>query len=193
MEKAALKDIIRRRWETELGTGRQQNKDAKDQLDTHVSNVKGILNNYDYEIFCMPNVIANTKTMSRNETRDYLKHIEALATGYTAIFGSDLATLLLIGLTCKSRSVSSIAKYYDTLSSDINRKAVYYDGLLQKHSDFMSRVNYEIKMTESGLLKFFRKKKALKLRRIASSRTSRIKLIEKKRSAYRSIISSMSR
>ena len=36
-------------------------------------------------------------------------------------------------------------------------------------------------------------KKALKLRRIASSRTSRIKLIEKKRSAYRSIISSMSR
>ena len=193
MEKAALKDIIRRRWETELGTGRQQNKDAKDQLDTHVSNVKGILNNYDYEIFCMPNVIANTKTMSRNETRDYLKHIEVLATGYTAIFGSDLATLLLIGLTCKSRSVSSIAKYYDTLSSDINRKAVYYDGLLQKHSDFMSRVNYEIKMTESGLLKFFRKKKALKLRRIASSRTSRIKLIEKKRSAYRSIISSMSR
>ena len=193
MEKAALKDIIRRRWETELGTGRQQNKDAKDQLDTHVSNVKGILNNYDYEIFCMPNVIANTKTMSRNETRDYLKHIEALATGYTAIFGSDLATLLLIGLTCKSRSVSSIAKYYDTLSSDINRKAVYYDGLLQKHSDFMSRVNYEIKMTESGLLKFFRKKKALKLRRIASSRTSRIKLIEKKRSAYRSLISSMSR
>ena len=145
------------------------------------------------QLLFLQNVIANKKTMSRNETKDYLKHIEALATGYTAIFGSDLATLLLIGLTCKSRSVSSIAKYYESFSSDINRKAVYYDRLLQKHSDFMSRVNYEIKMTESGLLKFFRKKKAVKLRRIASSRTSRIKVIEKKRSAYRSIISSMSR
>jgi hypothetical protein len=113
--------------------------------------------------------------------------------GYSSVFGSDLATLLLIGLTCKSRSVSSIAKYYDNFSSDINRKAVYYDNLLQKHSDFMSRVNYEIKVTESGLLKFFRKKKAVKLKRIASRRTNRIKIIEKKRSTYRSIISSMSR
>ncbi len=193
LEKAALKDIIRRRWETELGTGRQQSKEVKDQLDTHISNVKGILNNYDYEIFCMPNVIANTKTMSRNDTKDYLKHIEALAVGYSSVFGSDLATLLLIGLTCKSRSVSSIAKYYDNFSSDINRKAVYYDNLLQKHSDFMSRVNYEIKVTESGLLKFFRKKKVVKLKKIASHRTNRIKAIEKKRSTYRSIISSMSR
>ena len=111
-------------------SGRQQSKEVKDQLDTHVSNVKDILNNYDYEIFCMPNVIANTKTMSRNETKEYLKHIEALAVGYSSIFGNDLATLLLIGLTCKSRSVSSIARYYDNFSSDINRKAAYYDKLL---------------------------------------------------------------
>ena len=89
LEKAALKDIIRRRWETELGTGRQQSKEVKDQLDTHISNVKGILNNYDYEIFCMPNVIANTKTMSRNDTKDYLKHIEALAVGYSSVFGNN--------------------------------------------------------------------------------------------------------
>ena len=193
MERAALKEIIRKRWETELGSGRQQSKEVKEQLDTHVSTVKGILDNYDYEIFCMPNVIANTKTMSRNETKEYLKHIEALTIGYSSVFGNDLATLLLIGLTCKSRSVSSISKYYGSFSSDINRKAVYYDKLLQKHSNLMGKVNCEIKAAESGFLRFFRKKEAVRLRRIAGRRANRIKTIERKRSNCRNIISSMSR
>lgn len=193
MERAALKEIIRKRWETELGSGRQQGKEIRDQLDTHVSTVKGILDNYDYEIFCMPNVIANTKTMSRSETKEYLKHIEALTIGYSSVFGNDLATLLLIGLTCKSRSVSSIEKYYGSLSSDISRKIAHYDKLLQKHSDLMGRVNCEIKATESGFLRFFRKKKAVRLRGIASRRANRIKAIEKRRSNYRNTISNMSR
>ncbi len=192
-EKAALKDIIRKRWETELGSGKQQSKEVKDQLDSHVSNIKGILDNYDYEIFCMPNIITNTRAMSRSEVKEYLKHMEALAVGYSLVFGDEMATLLLIGLTCKSRSVSSIAKYYGNFSSDINKKVVYYDRLLQKHSDFMSRVNYEIKVTESGFLRFFRKKKVIRLKTIAGKRANRIKLVEKKKSNYRTILSNMSR
>ena len=191
VEKAMLKDVIRKRWENELAPGRQQSKEAKDQLDSHLANIKNVLNNYDYEIFCMPNIITNTKSMSRSEMREYLKHMEALATGYSSVFDSDLATLLLIGITCKSRSVSSIAKYYGNLSSDINKKIEYYDRLLQRHSDFISRVNYEIKVTESGFFRFFRKKKATRLKTIAHKRSNRIRAIEKKRSNCRTIVLSM--
>ncbi len=193
LEKAALKDIIRKRWESELVSGRHQGKEVKEQLDSHVSNVKDILNNYDYEIFCMPNVINNTKAMSRSEMKAYLKHMEALAIGYSSVFGNDMAILLLIGLTCKSRSVDSIAKYYGNFSSDISKKVAYYDKMLQRNSDFMSRVNYEIKMSESGILRLFKRKKVTKLKRIAGSRTRRIKIIERQRSNYKSIIASMTR
>ena len=193
LDKVALKDVIRKRWESELDTGRLSNREAREQLNSHASNIKNILNNYDYEIFCMPNIITNTKGMSKSELNEYLKHIEALAIGYSSVFNNDLATLLLIGVTCKSRSVSSIARYYDSLSFDINKRISYYGKLLDKNSEFMSRINYEIKVTESGFLRLFRKKKISRLKEKAGARHIRIKKIEKKLSGYNSIKARMFR
>ncbi len=193
LDRIALKEVIRKKWESEFDQGKAPSKEVKEQLGVHASNMKGILNNYDYEIFCMPNIIANTKSMSKPEVKEYLKHMEALAVGYSSVFNSDLATLILIGITCKSRNVHSIARYYETLSFDISKRISRYEKMLQKNSDFASRINYEIKTAESGFFRFLRKKRVTRLRTRASARSIKIKKIQGKLSRYGEVKAKMSR
>ena len=75
-------------------------------IEGHAANMQRILDSYDYEIFCMPNIVSASKTMTGEDFDTYLKFIESIATGYYSVFDKDLTTLILVGLTYKARNLS---------------------------------------------------------------------------------------
>ena len=155
-----LKGIVRQHWHDKLDSMDKINgKALATEIDMHLANITAIIDPLDYEVFCVPNMIAHSKHMSRDEFSRYLRLMESMAYGYSSIFGSDIAGLALIGISSKAKNVSGVERYHRLLSAHVESKIKTYHGKIEKRKRHVDGLYLRMKMHERSILRFFRKGK----------------------------------
>jgi hypothetical protein len=188
LEKQALNKVVRDSWRNKLDA----KHDAKiaDSLNSHAANMRKVLGTFDYEVLCMPNIIANSKQMTRSELSQYLSMIEALAIGYKHMFENDFVSILMAGLTLKARNISSMSRYFDMFVKDIENKSSSYRKKAEKVGGSVEKLAVEIERMERSLIRrFFKKGEIRLLRAHLSSRSKRIYRFTEKERYYSNISS----
>ncbi len=127
-EDQVLKRVIKESWRGKL-QGTQSTNGQAELLESHAIKMEQITDSYDYESFCMNNLIGNAKNMTALELKAYLSYIEKLALGYRHYeqrMGTNITDLLLIGLTIKARDLRSMRIYYDKLFGSLEKQIDRY-------------------------------------------------------------------
>jgi hypothetical protein len=188
IEPNALKTIIRQQWEGKFeGIEKSRSKQIMIDLEEHVSNMQSILNTMDYEVFCVTNIITNSKHMTRDDLVKYLSVLEAIGTGYSHMLNKDLATLVMIGITARFRTLNGLTKHYHALMGRIEAKSCYYNDKMFIASKAVDSLSTELKTQESSLLRFFFRGRINSIRGKLNSKSSRVKKLESKVTKYRGL------
>jgi hypothetical protein len=132
-------------------------------MESHILNIADLVDALDYEVFCVPNIISHSKHMSKDEFGRYLRLMEAMAEGYSAIFGSDMAGLALIGISFKAKNATGVEKYHKLLTSRIESRANKYHFSIEKGKKHMDGIYLRMRSYERGFLRFFTRGKREKL------------------------------
>ncbi len=178
-----LKDIIRQTWKEGVGV-RKDSKEAVTDLDEHVLNMRKLLNGYNYEARGMPLVAANSSRMSKEDRRQYLANIEAIAIGYGNLLGSDLTTLILLGLPQVAKDHGSASRYTSILMNDLENRQHAYRRRVIREGVEVEKAATKIVRHSSGILRFFRRGKITVLKKGLERRSSRIRKLEAKADRY---------
>lgn len=153
-----LKGIVRQHWHDKLDSmDKIKGKALATEIDMHLANITAMVDPLDYEVFCVPNMIAHSKHMSRDEFSRYLRLMESMAYGYSSIFGSDIAGLALIGISSKAKNVSGIERYHRLLSNHVESKIKTYHRKIEKRKRHVDGLYLRMRTHERSILKFFRK------------------------------------
>ncbi len=156
-EKDALKKVIRENWKGRLDDTRRSDVIALNLLDEHAAKMGRMLETFEYEAICVPNIITNSRQMSIGELRSYLMLLEALAMGYRYSFDNEFVSTFLAGLTLKSRDLQSINKHFDKFVEGIEKKSTRYSTLSKREEKRVGVLFDEIKKRESSIFRFFKK------------------------------------
>ena len=141
----------------------------------------------DYKVFCVTNIISNSKHMSRDDLIKYLSVLEAIATGYGHMLNKELATLVMIGITARYRTLNGLTKHYHALMGRIDAKSCYYNDKMFIASKAVESLSNDLKTQESSMLRFFFRGRINTLRGRISARTVRVKKLETKVAKYRGL------
>lgn len=181
VEANAVRRVIRENWESKL----KERGNNLDILSGHVEFMNRELGSLGYETMCMQNVVANTKHMSKGEMIAYTRMLEALAIGYKAKFGPDFGGLLVAGATLVSKDARSMRKNFDYFMSHISRNSNVFENAIEKEVRIIEKLNYNLGRKETGILRFFRKRDILVLKRQIRVKREKISKFESKRIKYR--------
>ncbi len=161
-----LKDIIRRNWHGKLEiVDKAGTKNLAADMETHILNMTDLVDALDYEVFCVPNIISHSRHMSKEEFGRYLKLMEAMAEGYSAMFGRDLAGLALIGISSKAKNANGVEKYHKLLSGYIESRIKRYHAHIEKRKKRVDGIYLKMRAHERGFLRFFMKGRLVRLER----------------------------
>lgn len=163
-----LKGIVRQQWASKLENSindKQTSKQMITYIETHISNMNGIVDQLDYELFCIPHIISHSRNMTKEELFKYLRLVESIAVGYSSIYGRLITSLLMIGLTAKTKNLGSIEKYYRDVSGDIESKIIAYNNLIEKRHARIVRLSDIADRHSKGILKIFRRRRVAAIRR----------------------------
>ncbi|MDE1860477.1 MAG: hypothetical protein KGH72_02050 [Candidatus Micrarchaeota archaeon] len=189
IEENVLKNVIRANWQTKLtGLEKLRSKQMAAELETHADNMRRILNSFDYEIFCIPTIIANSKHMARSEFTSYLNFVESIAFGYSKVMDKELVSMILIGMTQKAKSTDTLVKHFNRIVNDMDQKITYYNRLVDRDRRRLNFVTGRINARESSLFRIFFRSRIIKLKKSAYARALRIKKVEAKRNDYSYIL-----
>lgn len=177
----AVRRVIRENWESKV----KERGTNLDILSGHVEFMSKELGSLGYETVCMQNVVSNTKHMSKGELIAYTRMIEALAMGYKARFGPEFGGLLVAGATLVSKDARSMRKNFDYFMNHISRNSSVFENAIEKEVRTIEQLNYDLGRKETGILKFFRKKDILVLKRQIKVKREKIGKFENKRVRYR--------
>ena len=159
-----LKEIVRRNWHGKLEIiDKAGTKNLEAEMEAHILNITDLVDALDYEVFCVPNIISHSKHMSKDEFGRYLRLMEAMAEGYSAMFGSDIAGLALIGISSKAKNAGGVEKYHKLLMSHIEARANKYHFSIEKGKKHMDNIYVRMLSYERGLLRFFTRGKRERL------------------------------
>lgn len=184
-----LKTIVRQHWKDKLvEVEKTKGKHIAVALDAHVANMNSILDPIDYEAFCIPNIIQHSKHMQKEDFSTYLKLIESIAIGYSNHLGKDLTGLILIGVTAKGRSVGSAERHLGTLVNNLNGKVAYYQSHLRKRSRRIEIMSSKLKIHQSSILRFLRKRKINVLTRRITLTNKEVQILNEKVAKYNALL-----
>ena len=190
-----LKTVVRQYWKEKLDKLESSDKSKRGHvgvaLERHLSNMTPFIDPIDYEAFCVPNIIQHSKHMQREDFLAYLGLIEAIGVGYSSHVGKELTNLLLIGITSKGRSVSSAERYLATLTKELNEKADYYKGMIDKKNRSICSMAKRLDSHQSSLFRFFRRRKISLLNRRIRFRNRELAEMKGMLDRYSGIISSV--
>lgn len=183
-----LKNVIREAWKEGFPSkekdGKERSKEAVYELDEHAMNMRRILSSYEYEIASMPIVVANTARMSREERKQYLAHLEAIALGSTHLFGPEFASVMMLGMPKKARDHHSASRYTSLLLKKLEKRQNHYRVRISKEGESMQNASARLILHSSSIFRFFRKSKITSLKRIIEIRSSRIRKFETRADRY---------
>jgi hypothetical protein len=123
--------------------------------------------------------------MSKGELVAYTHMLEALAIGYKTRFGPDFGGLLVAGATLVSKDIRSMRKNFDYFMTHISRNSSVFERAIEKEVRTIEKLNYDLGRKETGILRFFRKKDILVLKRQIKVKREKIGKFENKRVRYR--------
>lgn len=184
----ALKNIIRQDWERKFdGTDKPKKQQVMMALEGHAANMQSILNNIDYEVFCVSNIIAHAKHMTRDELNKYLSTLEAIGTGYAHIYDMEVATLIMIGVTARCKNIYDLAKQWNSLAGRIDSKRDHYNSKMEVASKELERLSTQLNKQESSLLSFFFRGRIRRLRGRIKVKSTSVGKIAARVSKYKGI------
>ena len=192
-ESEMLKEIVRRNWHGKLEIiDKAGTKTLAAQMEAHILNITDLVDALDYEVFCVPNIISHSKHMSKDEFGRYLRLMEAMAEGYSGMFGTDMAGLALIGISSKAKNAAGVEKYHKLLTSHIESKANKYHFSIEKGKKRMDSIYLRMRSYERGLLRFFTRGKRDRLAKKMDRGLERMYLLngkyDKLSAIYRNVI-----
>jgi hypothetical protein len=181
IDNAILMNVVRQHWENKLeGMDMMKSRHVSSEIDLHLSNINGIIDKLDYEVYCVPSIVSHSKHMQTNEFREYLRLIESMAIGYSAVFGKDITGLILIGLTSKARNVGSAEAYFAGLSDRLSSKLKIYDALIKKHKEDSDSLSREFIRHKSSIFRFIRKKHIYELKSRMDAKAKKLRKLNNK-------------
>lgn len=181
VEMNAVKRIIRENWESKV----KEKGTNVEILSRHAEFMNNEFGSLSYETTCMPHVVTNTKPMSKNELVAYTRMLEALAIGYKKKFGADFGSLLVAGAALVSKDLRSMKKNFDYLMGNLSKNSNVFERNIEREIRMIEKLNYDLGRKDAGILKFFRKKDILVLKRQIKAKREKIGKFEGKRIKYR--------
>jgi hypothetical protein len=181
MEMNAVKKIVRENWESKIKDSKGTNVDI---LGRHAEFMNREFGSLGYETMCMPNVVFNTKRMSRSEIIAYTRMLEALAMGYREKFGTEFGGMLVAGATLISKDVRTMKKNFDYFMLHLSKHSFAFERAIDKEVRMIERMNYELGRKDAGIFKFLRKKDIAELKMQIKAKRIKISRFETKRMKY---------
>ncbi|MDE1823057.1 MAG: hypothetical protein KGI00_03885 [Candidatus Micrarchaeota archaeon] len=189
LDESILKSVIRNNWQSKMdSTERHANKKIMEEIEQHASNMYGILNGYDYEALCIPSIMANAKHMSKDDFRAYLKLMESMAIGYSNLLDKELANLLMIGLTAKTRNLGSAQRYFELLSKDLEKRVGIYNRIIERHGRKSDAIMARLKTTERHIFRIFMRKRISVMKRTLSKSMAKGQRLNSRKEKYTKLI-----
>ena len=167
----AFRDVSREEWKSRLG-----DKEKMYLLEDHVSSMKGMLSDLNYETYCVDRLIENTTKMEVTAAEEYINLVESIALFYSKTLGKDVATAIITGLIMRTRDVKDVEKYYNEITYNLGRKITKYGRRVSNLDSKIEVLSNEFKKNSTGLLKFFKKEKAMSIKgrlKVVESRSNR--------------------
>lgn len=190
LENIAIRNVVQESWRSKV----KHDKHLLDLIDDHASNMQKLLGNAEYEIFCIHNLIANTKNMSRSEVKGYIKIIEGLGYFYNGKLGRDLTSTLLTGLTFKAKNLDSLGRYYKSMVNEIDSRIRRYEGRASNENRKLEDLTLDLRFNESGFLsRIFKKGKIEQLKTRINARKRRLDRINSRIGKNRKVMDSVNR
>ena len=187
-----FRNVIRQHWEGKLaGMDKAKSRHVTAEIDSHLSNMNPLVDKLDYEIFCVPNIIAHSRHITKEEFSDYLKLIESLALGYSSTLGRERTSLMLIGLTTKARNLAGAVKYYKSLATDVQSRVYRYESAITRRRKRVYSLAQRLKREEGSILRFFRRKRIVAVNKKIDSSIKEIEELNLKLQAYSNVSASM--
>lgn len=152
----AFRDVSREEWKAKIGE-----PEKVYLLEDHVSNMKGILSDLNYETYCIDRLIENTKKMDMNSAERYTDMMEAIAYFYSRTINRDIATAIVTGLVARMKDVKGVERYYRGITFDLDKRITRYSKSISLYDSRIYALNVEMRSCSTGFLKFFKKKKAV--------------------------------
>ncbi len=192
-ESEILKRVIKESWRDRLPeTSKQKDDEVVFMLDQHASKMHKVLGSFDYEVLCMPNIMANSRNMTRKELAHYLAFLEALAVGYLYKFDNEFVNLLLAGLTLKAKTLSGLMKHFESFLTLLEGRLNIYRSRAEKESRSLESICSELESMESSLLRRIFKKGDIRMLRLRTRRKAmRIKVFHSKAENYANMLSGL--
>ena len=187
-----LRNVVRRNWRSKL-SGMEREKEAAlaDELESHLKNMSAYVDQIDYEVFCMPNIISHSRLMQQGEMRKYLGIIESMACGYSDWLGKDLTGIAMIGISSKAKNAKDLEKYHKGLSHRYESKMANLNAIIERHSTSIGKLQSKLKKEERSLFAIFKRKRLTRLRSRLSSINGRIGSAQAKRSGLSLVYSKL--
>ncbi len=186
-ESNILKNVIRESWKESVPAKEKDREKAKEtvfELDEHALNMRKILSSYDYEIASMPLIVANTSRMSKDERRQYLASMEAIAMGSSNLFGPEFANVIMVGMPKKAKDRNSASRYISLIMRILERRQGMYKRRIYREGAKLQGASAQIILHSSSIFRFFRKKRITSLKRVVEVRSSRIRRMEARADRY---------
>lgn len=187
-DREILRRIIKESWRGNLGEVDKSNGQTLALLDDHATRMEKILQTLDYEVLCMPNVISNSRRMTRRELNAYLACLEALAIGYKYRFDNDFVNIFLAGLVLKAKDLGGVRKCISLFIKELETRAEYYKARSERHGKGAELLTSQINKRRSSLLRFFKRGEILVLNRRLTRRNMLIKKFSGKADKYAGIV-----
>ncbi len=153
MESRAVEEVLKKDRHDKI----KEDERNRELFEKHIANMRSILNNYDYELSNMHQIVSNCKKMKNGEAENYIKMLEALALGYRKKFGSSLIIPFLTGVIAKAKDPYAMSKYYNMLLSEIVGKIDLASAKERIEERKIDELTLELRYKESGVLRIFRK------------------------------------
>ncbi len=164
----AFRDVSREEWKARIG-----DMDMMYLLEDHVSSMKGMLSDLNYETYCVDRLIENTAKMDVTEAENYVNLVESIAFFYSKTLGKDVATALITGLIMRAKDVKGVERYYNNITYNLGRKITVYGSRISRLDSRLEVLNNKLKKNSTGLLRFFKKEKVKSIK-------DKIKAVESK-------------
>ncbi len=189
-EAEIFRRVIKENWKSRVSD--ENSKQVVAMLEEHAAFMQKLFNSYEYEIVSLPNVIATCKRLSRAETRQYLKMIEALAVGYKRRYNEHMVSLLLAGLAIKAKDIDAAKRYFGLLTGELEGKVTYYSTAANAQNRRIDAMNFTLSCMEASLFaRFFKKGELRQLKKKLDRGAKKKRKLEERRVKYYNMLSAI--
>ncbi|MGC8662583.1 MAG: hypothetical protein ACP5RT_02235 [Candidatus Micrarchaeia archaeon] len=182
----AVEEVISKNRKDKL----KENMASRELFETHLQNMKLILDTYEYEITNMHKILSNSRKMKIWDVQHYLNVIEALAFGYKKLYGIEITIPLLTGIITKSNDLYTLNKYYDLLISEMIKRVNLAESKTKIEERKIEELTLKLKYEESNIFKIFKKSKIESVKRNIIIKKRKIERYKARAEKYKTLLSS---